>query len=250
MPEEVGKPVIVESVVAGQVTRSQLEFTNQLLNRRRMIRSMKNPLDKCTIVSIFPVEINEFKCTIEPGRFHLAPGSYDNPSILVVTSSSWWKDIDIDQPMLEIPVSSIQIADSVIKDYCNGMLGCNMDDAMPGMFFALGEHNLMEIKLKYRSKLDEMKAKQDNWYRVLVRIADSLWARTAGNPLVIWDVMRIAARALNLNDKPWLKDFQQAQLVPCKYCGNLRNPLFPICGVCKAIDPTHPLASEIKFAVA
>jgi hypothetical protein len=241
MSEEVGRPII-----AGN---TPLEFTNSTLNGRRLIRSIKNPMDRCTIVSIFPKEIDETKHTIEPGKFHIPAGTLEVPAILVVGSSSWWKDIDVDQPMLEIPVSSIQIADSVIKDYCNGMLGCNMSDAMPGLFFVLGEHNVMEIKMKYKKKLEETNIKQDNWYRILVRLADSLWSRTAGNPLAIWNEMRLAARSLNFNDKPWLKDFQTAELVRCKACGGMKNPEYPICPTCKSVDMTHPMAKELKFAV-
>jgi hypothetical protein len=54
-------------------------------------------MDKSTIVSIYPKEINEVKHTIEPGRFHLKPGKPDSPSLLVVGSSSWWKEIDEEQ---------------------------------------------------------------------------------------------------------------------------------------------------------
>ena len=238
---EVGRPII-----AGN---TPLEFTNTMLNGRRLIRSMKNPMDKCTIISIFPKEIDETKHTIEPGKFHIPAGTLESPSILVVGGSSWWKDIDVDQPMLEIPVSSIQIAESVIKDYCNGMLGCNMGDAMPGLFFILGEHNVMEIKMNYKKKLEETNIKQNNWYKILVRLADSLWSRTGGNPLAIWEEMRLAARSLNFNDKPWLKDFQTAELVRCKSCGSLKNPEYPVCATCKSIDVNHPLAKELKFAV-
>jgi hypothetical protein len=238
---EVGK-----AIMAGN---APLEFTNSMLNGRRLIRSQKNPMDRCTIVSIFPKEIDETKHTIEPGKFHIPAGTFEEPAILIVGSSSWWKDIDVDQPMLEIPISSIQIADSVIKDYCNGMLGCNMSDSMPGLFFVLGEHSVMDIKMKYTKKLVETKTKQDNWYKILVRLADSLWSRTAGNPLAIWDEMRLAARSLNLNDKPWLKDYQIAELVRCKACGGMKNPEYPICPSCKSVDMTHPMAKELKFAV-
>lgn len=241
MSDEVGRPI--------QAGNTPMEFTGPLLNNRRLIRATKNPMDRCTIVSIFPKEIDEAKHTIEPGKFHIPAGTFDSPAILVVGSSSWWKDIDADQPMLEIPVSSIQIADSVIKDYCNGMLGCDMGSAMPGLFFVLGEHNVVEIKMKYSKKLDEVKVRQDNWYHILVRLADSLWSRTGGNPLAIWDEMRLAARSLNLNDKPWLKDFQQMQLIRCKACGGMRDENYPICPTCKSIDTNHPMAKELKFAV-
>ena len=240
MSEDVGKPLILGD--------TQAEFTNYI-SSRRLIRAVKNPMDKCTIVSIFPKEIEEYKVTIEPGRFKIAAGSFEKPAILVVGSSSWWKDIDVEQPMLEIPVSSIQIADSVVKDYCNGMLGCDMANAMPGLFFVLGPHTVLDILTKFKEKLIEVKARQDNWYNILVMLADSLWARSNGNPLVISDEMRLAARSLHRNDKPWLRDFQSVPKVPCKYCGSLRDTAFPICPSCKAIDPAHPLAKEIKFAV-
>jgi hypothetical protein len=241
MPEEVGKPII-----AGN---TQMEFTGRLLNTRKQIRSMKNPLDKCTIVSILPKEIDEVKVTIEPGKFHIEPGTLENPAILVVGSSSWWKDYDLEQPMLEIPHSSIQIADSVIKDYCNGMLGCDMESAVPGLFFVLGSLTSAEIKMKYKEKLVEVNEKQNNWYQVLVKLADSLWARSNGNPLVIWDEMRLAARSLNFNDKPWLKDFQITEMVRCQACGSMKNPVYPVCPACKAIDINNPLAKDLKFAV-
>lgn len=218
------------------------------LSRRRLIRSIKNPMDKCTIVSIFPKEIIEYKHTIEPGRFVIPPGSYENPALLVVGPSSWWKEIDMDQPMLEIPVSSIQIANSVINDYCNGLLGCDMADAMPGFFFAMGEQKIEDIKKKYSLELDKAKIRQDAWYKILVRLADSLWSRANGNPLAIADEMRLAARSLNFNDKPWLKDFVTAELVKCKACGSLKNPEFPVCPVCRAIDLAHPNSKDLKFA--
>ncbi len=219
------------------------------LNKRRIIRSAKNPMDKCTIVSIFPKEITETKHTIEPGRFSIEAGTYDNPAILVVGSSSWWKEIDESQPMLEIPVSSIQVANSFINDYCNGMLGCDMSGLMPGLFFVLGAFSAAEIKLKFQNELLKTKNKQDAWYKILVRLADSLWARSNMNPLVISDEMRLAARSLNYNDKPWLRDFVMSQQIQCKACGSLKNPDFPVCLVCKSIDMTHPLSKDIKFAV-
>lgn len=219
------------------------------INKRRLIRSTKNPLDKCTIISIFPKEIDEVKYTIEPGKFHIDAGSYEKPSVLVVGSSSWWKDIDVEQPLLEIPHGSIQVAESIIKDYCNGMFGCDMDGQMPGLFFVTGEIKPVDVKLKYKESLEIAKVKQDNWFKVLVKLADSLWARSNGNPLAIWDMMRVAAKELNEDQKPWMQEFEAAKLVNCKFCGALRNDLYPICSSCKAIDMSHPLAKEIKIAV-
>lgn len=238
---EVGLPI--------RAGNGQLELTNVFLNNRRMIRSTKNPLDRCTIVSIFPRLIKEEKFTIEEGHYQIDPGTYEKPSVLVVKPSSWWKDIDAEQPLVEIPVSSIQVSESVIKDYCNSMLGCNMGDTMPGLFYVVGDLTSDQIKSSYKKALDEAKEKQDRWYLVLVKIADSLWARSGGNPLVIWDIMRLAALSLNLNEKPWLKDYSIIEKVNCKACGALKDPAYPVCQMCKAIDMAHPAAKEIKFAV-
>ena len=58
---------------------------------RRTIRAPINPLDKSTVVSILPKQISERKITIQPGIFEISPGSFDNPAILVVGPSSWWR---------------------------------------------------------------------------------------------------------------------------------------------------------------
>lgn len=240
MPEEVGKAI--------ELNNTQAEFTN-FVSKRRLIRSVKNPMDKCTIVSIFPKAIDEVKYTIEPGKFHVDAGSLENPAILVVGSSSWWKDVDVEQPMLEMQRSSIEVADAVVVDYCGSMLACNMADCMPGLFFVLGAATKAEIKMKYKDKLNEVNEKQNNWYKILIRLADSLWARSNGNPLVVSDEMRLAARSLNFNEKPWLKDFVTIEKIPCKGCGTLKHPDYPVCPICKTIDLTHPDSKNLKFAV-
>jgi len=220
----------------------------EFIPQRQMIRSVRNPLDQATIVSIFPKEINEVKETIQPGKFHIPKGSYEEPAVVTVGPSSWWRDIDVDQPMLEITNSAVVIAQSIIVDYSNGLLGCDMGSSMPGLFFIAGEVSKLDVILKYKMKLAEAKVKQDNWYRILAKIADSLWARSNGNPLVIWDEMRLAAQELGLDSKPWIKDFQSIELIRCFACGVLRNPDFPICSACRVIDSNHPLAKGLKFA--
>lgn len=229
--------------------------------KRRTIRAPTNPLDKSTIVSIFPKHIIERKCTIQPGVFEIKPGSPEVPSILIVGPSSWWKEIDENQPLLEIPHSSIVVADSVVKDYCNGLIACDMADNFPGLFFVPGsktalsknetdeEATLNWIKKEHKDKIEAANIKQNNWYKALVRMADALWSRSNGNPLAISDDMKLAARSLNLINKEWLKDSQTMELVRCTACGSLKNPLFPICSNCKAIsDPERAKELGLVFA--
>lgn len=215
--------------------------------RRKTIRGPVNPLDKSTIVSIYPREIIETKHTIQPGRFIIQPGTFDAPAILVVGPSSWWREIDETQPLLEIPVSSIQIADSIVKDYCNGIFGCNMDSAVPGLFYVPGNYTVKDIKTNFTKELDKANSKQNNFWSELVKLADSLWARSNGNPLAISDDMRLAARSLNVHaTKDWMKDFKMIEMVRCFACGSLKNPQYPVCATCRAVDPSH--AGSIKFA--
>lgn len=208
------------------------EWTSVAL-RRRAIRAPINPMDKSTVVSIFPKKIDEVKHTIQPGRFILEPGSYEKPTVLVVGSSSWWKEYDEQQPLLEIPHGSTQIADSVVRDWANGILACNMDDIMPGVFWVPGEYTSEQVKLdlKVRLLLEKADMNQKRWYRELAKIGDILWSRSNGNPLAISDEMRLAASQLGL-DKPWTKDFSAIELKNCPACGVLRNNNFPVCNVC------------------
>lgn len=217
-------------------------------NKKMLNRSIPNPLDRATVVSIFPMAIDESKPTIFPGRFAIEKGAVDDPKILVVGPSSWFREMPNDEPILEVPNSAIQIADSIIKDYCNGLLGCDMGEKRPGLFFVPGEKTLLEIKSSFKAEIVKANVRQKAWFAELVKLGDSLWARSNNNPLVIWDLMRIAAKDLGL-DKPWVADFTVVEKVKCMGCGNLRDPKYPICASCKMIDQSHPLAKDIKFAV-
>lgn len=225
------------------------EFPGIAQTNRRTIRAPINPLDKSTIVSILPKPISERKATIQPGFFDIPPGNYDNPSILVVGPSSWWREVDENQPLLEIPVSSIQIADAVVRDYANGLLACNMADQMPGLFYVPGDYTVERLKKDHKPLLDKALAAQRKWFMELIRLADILWSRSNGNPLSISDDARLACREMNITQKPWLGDLQTAELVRCTACGSLRNAQFPVCPTCKAVvDPEKASKLGITFA--
>lgn len=223
-------------------------FPNMRELNRRPIRGPENPLDKSTIVSIYPREVKIRNFTLSPGTWVFPAGSVETPSVTVIGSSSWYKDVGPDEPLIEIPQSSVQIADSLVKDYCNGMFACDMVDSMPGMFFVPGAFAIQEIKTKYKNLLEQALVKQTNYYRTLLKYADSLWARSNGNPLTINDEMRLAAKTLGMQDKDWMKDHQNAGQVRCFACGSFKNPEFPICSACRTIDPEHPKAKLIKTA--
>jgi len=225
------------------------EFPGISQINRRTLRAPVNPMDKCTVVSIFPKWVRESKATITPGFFEIPPGSFEKPSILVVGTSSWWKEIDEHQPLLEIPVSSIQVADSIVNDYCNCLLASNAGDQKPGIFYIPGEHTQDGLKKDHMPLLIDAQAKQKKWFMEIIRISDVMWSRSNGNPLSISDDARLACKQLNITQKPWLGDMQAAELIRCVACGALRNGQFPICQTCKAIaDPELAKKLNLTFA--
>ena len=218
---------------------------------RRLVRAPSNPNDLSTVVSIIPKFIKESKWTINPGVFELKPGSYDKPTVLTVGSSCWWREVGEDQPLLEIPVYSTQVAESIVKDYCGSYPLASGEDTKPGLFWVPGNVSSDEVKLKYRVMLNKTRDSQIKWYHALIKMADSLWVRGNNNPSVIGEDMRIAARELGLSEKKdWMSNARAQEMDRCKACGSLVDTAFPVCPTCKAIV-NEVLAKErgIKFSV-
>ncbi len=225
-------------------TKAVGEFPEQ----RNQRLAYRNPLDVATIVNIYPDGFLSVKETLFPGKFYVNGGTYKNPGLTLVGVSSWWRQVTGGQPDQEVPVSSVAIAESIINDYCRGLVECNMGDCMPGMFYIPGNIELSDIKQKYKTALETANQKQRNWYAALVSKADSDWANYNQNPRAILSSAKLAAQELGYLDKPWLKDVLQLEMIKCFACGNLRNPEYPVCGTCRAIDPKHPLAASLQFA--
>lgn len=228
-----------------------MAFLNDVWDRQRQIRMPRNEFDKSTVFSILPKDVVENKPTLEPGIFTIKAGSPEKPSSLVISSSSWWREIDANQPLLEIPVSSVQIAESIVRDFANGVLMCDMGETMPGLFYVPGVVSIDELKIKHKAILDQAIQRQNNWFRALVRLADSFWARTNGNPLAISDDSRLAAAMLKIEDRPWLMNFAMENVVMknCPACGQLRNNAYPVCQNCKTVVDTEKFQKlGLKFA--
>lgn len=222
-------------------------FPNMRQMQRRAVRGPVNPLDKSTLVSIYPKPIYVENITLTPGKWNIQAGTKDKPSLLVISPSSWFKDVDPNEPLIEIPVPSVQVANSIVQDYCNGIFGAS-GGAQPGIFFVPGEHTIESINKNYPSLIGNSYEKQLIYYRSLIKWGDSLWARANGNPLAIGDDMRLAAKELGIADQlDWMRDHQIASSIRCKACGTYKTGDFPVCASCGAIDESHPNAKGLKF---
>lgn len=206
-------------------------------NQRKVIRSEPNPMDKSTIFSIYPRKVVDNHWTVQPGRFVIEAGSLESPSLLVVGSSSWWREIAENQPLLEIPNSSVTVADAVVNNYCNGLVGCNMKDAMPGLFWVPGNKALIDLKVDpdLMALLELAKKKQHAYWLNLINLTDKFWARTNGNPLCVSDDARLAAEMTGAKNKDWMQNFTLVENTPCPACGTPRKSQFPVCGACHTI---------------
>lgn len=208
-------------------------------SRQRQVRSAQNMYDKSTIVSIFPQKVSERKWTLEPGIFELEAGTKVNPAILVVGPSSWWKSIHDENSLLEIPTGSALIAESVVRDFCNSVDLYNPELMGPGLFFIPGRALKVEDVLKeFKPQIMVAETRQNRWYRELVTVADMLWSKSGGNPRAVNDLAKLAARELQIKDKPWMALEAQQLLTNCPYCGTLRNNQYPVCANCHhVIEP-------------
>lgn len=216
--------------------------------QKQIIRGPVNVHDRATIVSILPREVIQLEHTIFPGKFVIPPGSYDDPARLVVGPSSWWFDPGEEQALIEVPISAVQIAEAVIGDYSKGLTEYT-NEAMPGLFFVPGDVEISKIKKDYVAHLNRARNRQKEWFLALVKLADALWARSNGNPMVVSSDMRMAAQELNMGQKEWLKNQAAAELIKCKACGNLNSSAVVICPNCKVIlDEVRAKELGLKFA--
>ena len=120
---------------------------------------------------------------------------------------------------------------------------------MPGIFWIPGEINDILLRTKHKVVLENAKERQVRFWHTLIRLADSFWARTNGNPLCISDEMRLAAKELKMESKEWMANFQMLGKINCKACGNPVNPLYPVCPSCKCIwDTDKAKELNIQFA--
>lgn len=218
------------------------------LNNKRIIRSVPNEYDKATIVSIYPRDIHEKKETIFPGVFDIPAGTVEKPSIVIIGPASWFRDMGEEMPTIEIPNNAVQVADSIITDYCNGLIEYDKKIAGPGLFFIPGTWNLREIKDKYKKEFDAAIARQALWFRRLVNLADKGWADTNGNPKAVNELMKMAASEIGVKDKDWMRSTIVSEMIKCVACGNLRNPSFPVCGHCNRVIDTE-LAKKLSLEI-
>lgn len=209
-------------------------------------RSPDNPFDRTTIVSIYPKPIEVINHTVFPGKFEIEAGNMEKPAILVIGSSSWFKDIskgdDPNPDFTEMKIASMEMANSIIDDYCRGLILADTE-RRPGLFFIPGdilkgttiEKALPILKLNHKEMFEKALERQRAWFLELVNMADAFW-QVSQSQRSIDNNMRMAAIELQLHEgKPWMADLSKLKMENCPACGFLRNNTFPVCAQCGTI---------------
>jgi len=192
--------------------------------------------DVCTIVSIVPFIISEFKPGIYPGNFNIPPCL--NPkqpnTLLVGTSVHFIPQFNGDDelPAHVVKTSCKEIATSVVNDYLQGQMDID-DDCHPGIYWIPGNMSGTDFASKHPLKLAEMIKFQMNWFGKLVQRADNDWNRYKRHS-VISENQRFAARALNL-EKDWITPNSVEATIKCPACLSRCEQAAIICPNCKCI---------------
>lgn len=214
-------------------------MSGAVLTHNRVIRRPVNPYDRATIISIFPKDVKETKPTLFPSEFLIKAGTESEPSFTEISPASWFRETDENMPAVEIQVNAATLAESIVNDFALSFIKAVIGVAQPGLFWIPGKHTPKNISnysdengLTYSNLLGRAITLQRAWYVAMVQMADVDWSRTNGNPLSVSEWSKIAAKALGMAEKPWVKDFLAVSLYPCPACGTMGNPEFPKCGNC------------------
>jgi len=217
----------------------------------------KNPRDKATIVSIYPREIVDFKPTLFPGRFIISAAEIGDFSLLVVEGSSYYiASRNERQPPNEIQVSSVVLAESIIKDSVPSM---NLVSAnrRPGVFWIPGDYDRNNIHKyvhddgrSFSDLLNTAKVQQMEYFTEVINEADYFWAASNGSPKSIPQDAKLAAKIMGLEkNKPWMANQIASELSPCPACGEMINKVYPVCKFChNVIDKDKAKELNLVFA--
>ena len=203
--------------------------------------------NKVSIISILPYEIFDSKPNLYPGTFTIPAGNSKSPGLLEVSRSIFWIPMAFGAPSLPATSSPTEVANSIINDYVNALLGVG-PDCKPGLWvepktFESSEKARQELSLKMLPKIEA----QRRWFLSLVNMADAEYNKHK-QAQSISDLQKMAALELNIKDRPWLLSLDQLQINNCPACYQPVNVNAAICGACRyIIDETR--YKSMKFAV-
>lgn len=162
---------------------------------------------KCTVVSLFPLEIQERKPGLNPELYVIPAAPEKDISILHVGNGQMtiYLGENAARPQQVLPEFAGTIANSIVWDFCRAQLEYKLDTAEPGLFVVDGHMNKEEIKKVYGDTIKKAERLQNKWFEMLVRLADTSWGKRK-NHSDISELQRLAAKRFNLK-REWLIEY-------------------------------------------
>ena len=191
---------------------------------------MDKDLRKVTIISQVPFALRETK-PCYPSDYVIPAAPWKDISTLIIEPAHCFVYIDSNRGSMPMPLLDMDLARSIIDDFCVSVLAYS-EDAKPALFYEAGDWTNEEVKKKFSSKISKYRAYQINWFKALVRIADNDWAQTR-QPRSISDLQRSAAKFLEV-DKAWLDIIPEEQK-QCPACYHVVDPRAVICYNCNCV---------------
>lgn len=189
--------------------------------------------ETCTVVSIAPIELNEFKPGLHPSKFHIRESIDENPQFLHVDDGFHYVYIDEDRGSLRVPDLASSIARSVVEDCTNAQMQIT-EDARPGLFWL--PQKVISIAQIPKPTLAEAKRVQRNWFMELCKVADNDWNKYH-NHFVIADLQRKVARLIGWSPEEhiWMiPESKTSELTSsCPACLSKMHPEAVICAICR-----------------
>jgi hypothetical protein len=202
-----------------------------------------------TVISLVPIDINEEKPGLFPGRYKIPASDMRIPSILHVSHAKHFVYLDESRGSLGVPSPSDQVAKSIVDDWIESQLGID-EDSRPALFWVPDELSKDMVIEKFKVEIAKRLLSQRRWFLNLAMLADNDWTNYHKHN-VISAFQRKCADIIGWNpiDHEWMAPMTTMESTPCPFCGNQVPKGFSRCGNCKeVINPR--LEKEIQAKMA
>ncbi len=148
--------------------------------------------------------------------------------------------LDENRPRLVVPDPSDMVARSIVEDHKCAMVCYEHQIAEPGLGWVWGEFlDTPEGKRNFAATnsalLKEMTARQIEWYKRLLQMADDDWAQYRRHKFIT-NLQRTAAEVLGQTDREWMIESRiEESMSKCKLCFSTVHPEACICPTCHGI---------------
>lgn len=176
---------------------------------------MPQEFPKATVISLFPLEINEPKPGMYPGYFVIPAAPLGEFSYLVVGDGIYYQETK-NELTTQVRTPYYEIARSIVEDFQAGHIARIPEIAEPGVFWVQGRFDTRaEIKHALADELDRAEKRQLKWFEELVKMADDQFSRT-GRHNSVSALQRLAAQRLAVS-RPWVLRTGDSSNT-CRFC--------------------------------